>query len=257
MNPNCLDIIFGMYSKTPFYLTALITSISSLLGNYVLVEDFESYSVNTQYPLSFEQSASGQPRIAGGVVFPDQYLSMVDSSGSGGVGIVAGFLDLGDGSMQSVSFDYVSGNGNTLLSISNGNGVFSADRWIGSPNITNASGGSEINISVLVNRSGASVDYFNPVTSSTVALADESWAVFAYDGVDFSQIATATSSNPGRTSSSITFYSGTSAQSSFIDNIRTSPDLEVYGAVIPEPSVYAFFAGCLGIAIVALKRRRR
>lgn len=243
-----------MLRKISIYLTSLLTC-SSLFGTFILVEDFESYTVDSVYPFSFEQSANGQPQIKSGVEFPDKYLSMVDNSGSGGVGIVASYLDLEDGSMQSVAFDYVSGNGNTLLSISNGNGVFSANRWIGSPNITNASSGSEVTISVLVNRSGAGVDYFDPVSSSTVLLADDSWAIYSYDGADFSLITTSSSAS-SVDSTSVTFY-GTNPQSSFIDNISTSTTLEVYGAAIPEPTTYGLIAGCIGLTIVVLKRRRR
>ena len=130
-----------------------------------------------------------------------------------------------------------------------------SSRWRAA-GITSAAGEDTLQFSILLNRSGAAQNYFNPVTSSTTALADDDMVIFAYNTVDNSvaQFSSFTGSLFGTGNpTTMWFYHASNVNVEMgLDNLGYYPnELTV---VIPEPATLAL--GALGLALLVPRRRR-
>jgi hypothetical protein len=230
---------------------SMMTSAS--FAAFVLVEDFESRTVNAAYPNSF--NASGNNPVVNDTGSPfgttgNKYLRFFDTAGSGGAGINNGLFNFSDNTMSSYAFDFIRTSANdATLAITNSTTVFSAGRWVSGVPTSSLTQNQLYTITFLFNRSGSSATYFNPVTNSNASLADDSWAVFAYDGTTTVSLGSSTGT-PDVVPSRLSVYNGNVPHSALMDNIRASTSLEV---LVPEPASLSL----IGLAGVAALRRRR
>ena len=236
-----------------------LATVSTSQAAFTLLEDFSSSTAGAAYANVDDYPGSEAPTVeldnlnVFGLGTANKYALIDDSGGTGGGGIQTpgNSMDFSDGFLGSYSFDFVDISNNMAMRLGAGSPWGDDDRW--SVSITSVPDDSAVKLTFLLNRSGSSQNFFNPVTSMNESLDDENIAVFYHDGTDYFAITTGTGpiANSELNPTYLYFNQAASGGGVRVDNISTSSLLEVDS--IPEPS--SALLGALG-ALALLRRRR-